>query len=86
MSNVTFFSVLRNNLQCAFCNVKHCQVKYYPDREKFYYIGGNRYRITCEKERDAQIKSILKKEKKKNKRHEKYHWKMVLFLIIILKL
>ena len=65
MSNLSFFSVLKNNLQCAFCRVKHCLVKYLPDRKIYTYKNGKRYVIECEKDKDKEIRTMIKKKNKK---------------------
>lgn len=64
MSELSFFSVLKNNLQCAFCNVKHCRVKYLPERKKYLYSGGTRYVLECKKEKEKEIKAIIRKKHK----------------------
>ena len=52
----TFFEVLKNNIECAFCKEKNCRMKYYPGHA--FPVGLNRY--LCEKMLDKKIDKILK--------------------------
>ena len=61
MAKLTFFSVLKSNLKCAFCKVKNCPVRYMPQRKKVQYYDGTRYVIGCKKDIEAREKAILKK-------------------------
>ena len=61
MAKLTFFSVLKSNLKCAFCKIENCPVRYMPKREIVQYCHGIRYVIGCEKDIEAHRKAILKK-------------------------
>ena len=50
MFDKTFFRVVKSNLKCAVCEVKHCPVKYFPDRQVKHHYGGSRYITRCEKD------------------------------------
>lgn len=51
MEKLTFFSVLKSNLKCAFCKEKNCRVRYYPNRKKIQICDGRRYVDNCPKDR-----------------------------------
>ena len=59
MNKLSFFSVLRSNLKCAFCRNKNCRVRYYPDRRKVQIHDGTRYVDSCPKDRDKKWVKIL---------------------------
>ena len=61
MEKLTFFSVLKSNLKCAFCKNENCPVKYMPRRENYYYYDGTRYVTRCEKDQKALEDAILKR-------------------------
>lgn len=61
MAKLTFFSVFKNNLKCAFCKSKDCPIRYMPERKKYDYDNGARYVTCCEKDKKAREESILKK-------------------------
>lgn len=61
MARITFFSVLKSNLKCAFCKRKKCPVRYMPEREKTQIHYGVRYVIKCEKDLKEREKAILKR-------------------------
>ena len=54
MARLTFFSVLKSNLKCAFCKNKNCPVRYMPQRKRTQYYDGTRYVTRCEKDRKAR--------------------------------
>lgn len=54
MFDKTFFRVLKSNLKCAVCEVKHCPVKYYPERQIKHHYEGSRYIIRCEKDEEER--------------------------------
>ena len=55
MKKRNFWSVLKNNIECAFCKYqKDCPMQYYPDHKLRY---GARY-ISCEKEKQKRIKKL----------------------------
>ena len=56
MKKISFFRVLKNNLECAFCREKNCPARYYPDREKRLHYEGVRYAIKCKKAKRRQEK------------------------------
>lgn len=60
MAKLTFFSVIKSNLKCAFCKNKDCPVRYMPQRKKYYYYDGTRYVTRCKKDEEAREKAILK--------------------------
>ena len=60
MAKITFLSVLKNNLNCAFCKNKNCPVRYMPERKRMEYCDGTRYVTICEKEKQAKLDTILK--------------------------
>ena len=33
MKKISFFRVLKNNLECAFCREKNCPARYYPNKK-----------------------------------------------------
>ena len=37
MAKLTFFSVLKSNLKCAFCKNENCPVRYMPERKKLSF-------------------------------------------------
>ena len=48
---LTFFQVLKNNLQCAFCKEKDCPAKYQPNREAIVTTwSGNSHPVGCSKD------------------------------------
>ena len=58
MAKLTFLSVLKSNLKCAFCKNSNCPVRYFPDRKIVKYSNGSRYVTRCEKDlkrRENQI-------------------------------
>lgn len=61
MAKLTFFSVLKSNLKCAFCKTKDCPVRYMPERKGYHYYDGTRYVTSCEKDKKAREEAILKK-------------------------
>ena len=61
MAKLTFFSVLKSNVKCAFCKNKNCPVRYMPQRKKTQYYDGTRYVTRCEKDRKAHEDAILKR-------------------------
>lgn len=61
MARLTFFSVLKSNLKCAFCKNKNCPVRYMPQRKRTQYYDGTRYVTSCEKDRKAREDAILKR-------------------------
>jgi len=61
MAKLTFFSVLKSNLKCAFYKNKNCPVRYMPQRKKTQYYDGTRYVTRCEKDRKAHEDAILKR-------------------------
>ena len=61
MAKLTFFSVLKSNLKCAFCKIENCPVRYMPHRKKNQYYEGTRYVTRCEKDRREIENEILKK-------------------------
>lgn len=50
MAKLTFFSVLKSNLKCAFCKKENCPVRYMSHRKKTKYYDGTRYVTRCEKD------------------------------------
>lgn len=60
MAKLTFFSVLRSNLKCAFCKNFDCPVRYFPDRKKVKYSNGSRYVTRCERDLKAYENQIYK--------------------------
>lgn len=60
MEKVPFWSVLKNNLKCAFCKHKDCRVRYTPDRKKYYYYSGTRFVDACKKDRDKKFARLFK--------------------------
>ena len=61
MFDKTFFLVLKSNLKCAVCEVKHCPVKYYPERQLKQRVDGSRYIIQCEKDQKKYVEDSLKR-------------------------
>lgn len=59
MVKITFFSVLKNNLECAFCKKKDCPVRYTPERKRVRYCSGTRRVIYCEKEQREREERVL---------------------------
>lgn len=53
MIDKKFFSVLKDNLKCAFCKEPNCPVKYFPDhkREQVVRLHGEMYVTRCPKEK-----------------------------------
>lgn len=61
MARLTFLSVLKSNLKCAFCKNKNCPVRYMPQRKITQYYDGTSYVTRCEKDRKAREDAILKR-------------------------
>lgn len=61
MAKLTFFSVLKSNLKCAFCKKENCPVRYMPQRKKTQIYEGTRYVTRCEKDQKTHEHAILKK-------------------------
>lgn len=61
MAKLTFLSVLKSNLKCAFCKKENCPVRYMPQRKKTQIYNGTRYVRRCEKDQKAREDAILKK-------------------------
>ena len=61
MAKLTFLSVLKSNLKCAFCKKENFPVRYMPQREKTQIYNGTRYVRRCEKDQKACEDTILKK-------------------------
>ena len=61
MAKLTFLSVLKSNLKCAFCKKENCPVRYMPQRKKTQIYNGTRYVRRCEKDQKACEDAILKK-------------------------
>ena len=57
-----FFSTLRNNLKCAVCKEKDCEVRYYPNRLISRYCNGTRYVIRCKQGKHAFFDDSLKRK------------------------
>lgn len=62
MKKLTFWNVLKSNLKCAFCKVKCCPVKYMPNRNYTQWAGGSRWVTRCEKDKEAELKRIIKQK------------------------
>ena len=62
MPKITFFSVLKSNIKCAFCKTTDCPVKYYPERKNYQYVGGRKVYTLCEK--DVEKKQKEDRERK----------------------
>lgn len=62
MNNLSFFSVFKSNLKCAFCKEKNCRVRYFPNRKNVQIYDGTRYVTSCPKDRDKQWKKMLKRK------------------------
>lgn len=62
MKRLTFFSVLKSNLKCAFCKEKNCRVRYYPNRKKTQIYDGTRYVDSCLKDRKKREENALKRK------------------------
>ena len=61
MAKLTFFSFVKNNLQCALCKKENCPIKYMPERKKTQIYDGTRYITKCEKDEKAREDAILKR-------------------------
>ena len=59
---MNLFRVLLNNLKCHFCKEKFCNVRYLPERKKYYFVDGTRYVIACKKEQEKRIKDALNRK------------------------
>ncbi len=51
MAKLTFFSVMKSNIKCAFCKYKNCSVRYMPQKKTTQYYDGTRYVTRCCKDR-----------------------------------
>ena len=60
MKNMSFWSVLKSNLKCAFCKEKNCRIRYYPTRKKYYVYSGTRYVEECKKDREKKFDKAFK--------------------------
>lgn len=61
MTKLTFFSVLKSNLKCAFCKNVNCPIRYMPHREKTYIYNASRCVTKCEKDRKSLKNEVSKK-------------------------
>ncbi len=61
MAKITFFSVLKSNLKCAFCKKENCPVRYMPQRKKTRIYDGLQYVTRCEKDEKAREDAMLKR-------------------------
>lgn len=57
MNNTSFFKVLKDNIQCAFCKEKGCSLKYHPGHRRRV---GTHY-IACKKEFEKRVNNVLKR-------------------------
>lgn len=60
--NISFWSVLKSNLKCAFCKEKNCRVRYYPGRKNYTFCGGTRYVDECKKDVNKRFDKAFKSE------------------------
>ena len=58
MGKTTLFSVIKGNIECAFCKKENCPLRYYPDHTQI--VGGSR--IGCEKDSEKQLKKAFKRK------------------------
>lgn len=61
MAKITFFSVLKSNLKCAFCKSRDCTVRYMPERKKTQIYSGGIVTTRCAKDQKAREEEILKR-------------------------
>lgn len=61
MAKLTFFSVLKSNLKCAFCKDENCPVRYMPERKRTQFYDGTKYVTRCEKDKKAYFEASLKR-------------------------
>lgn len=61
MTKLSFFSVLKSNLKCAFCKKENCTVKYLPERKRIQYYNGSKFVTECEKDKEKRENAIFKK-------------------------
>ena len=61
MTKLSFFSVLKSNLKCAFCKKENCTVKYLPERKRIQYHNGSKFVTECEKDKEKRENAIFKK-------------------------
>ena len=54
MAKLTFFSVLKSNMKCAFCKKENCPVRYMLERKKAQIYDGTRYVTRCKKDEKAR--------------------------------
>lgn len=73
MKNISFFQVLKNNLECAFCKEKNCTVRFLPRKQKEFFHDGTRIILRCRKAPTAQerIDAIIKDYEKDERKHNK---------------
>ena len=78
MAKITFFSVLKSNLKCAFCKKENCPVRYMPQRKKTQIYDGLQYVARCEKDEKAREDAMLKRRLPwyVNKQNRMYYIKM----------
>ena len=62
-NRVSFFKVLKNNLQCAFCKEEKCYARYMPEKQQTWRCGGNIYGASCKKDREKQLNRMIRKWK-----------------------
>ena len=62
MKNMSFWSIFKSNLKCAFCKYKNCRLRYYPGRKKYYFCDGTRYVDECQKDRDKRFDKAFKRK------------------------
>ncbi len=60
MAKLTFFSVFKSNLKCAFCKIEKCPVRYMPQRKKTQYYDGILLVTRCEKDEKARKDAMWK--------------------------
>ena len=57
MSKTTLFSVIKGNIECAFCKEKKCPLRYYPNHTRI--VGSSA--IGCNKDFEKKSKKIFKR-------------------------
>lgn len=58
MGKTTLFSVIKGNIECAFCKEKKCALRYQPNHTQI--LGGSR--VSCNKDFEKRFKKAFKRK------------------------
>ena len=58
MGKTTLLSVIKGNIECAFCKKKNCPLRYYPNHTRI--VGGTR--LGCDKDFEKKLKGSFSRK------------------------